>query len=131
MIVETAASRRLSRLAAAVLTMSLAAIASADCMRDLRGEVYCGAGRCLVDNEGKVWCSRHLDGDAEKTLDGRVLCGRGDCERDVEGEMFCSSVVAGAVLIDGRGRVRCYGECEPATAENCESTRADSSDDAA
>ena len=106
-------------------TLLMAAIASADCIKDLRGEVYCGAGRCIVDSKGTVWCSRHYKGDAEKTLDGRVLCGKGQCAKDIDGHVFCSSEIGGAVLVDSRGRVRCYGRCEPASADDCENTRAD------
>jgi hypothetical protein len=97
-------------------------------MKDRRGEVFCGAGRCLVDREGTVWCSRYPDGDAERMSDGRVLCGKGGCAKGSDGRAFCSSETGGAVLIDSRGRVRCYGRCEPATERNCEHTRADSAD---
>lgn len=104
------------------------AISSADCAKDLSGEVYCGAGRCIVDSKGIVWCSRYYDGDAELTTDGRVLCGKGRCAKRSDGKAFCSSEVGGAVLIDSRGHVRCYGQCESATADMCEHTRAGSSD---
>ena len=126
MITDAGFSRPLSRIGLLVMSLLVAAFASADCIRDLRGEVYCGAGRCLVDRNGSVWCSRHYDGDAEITLDGQVLCGKGQCAKGSDGQLFCSSEVGGAVLIDSRGRVRCYGQCEPATADNCENTRADS-----
>lgn len=126
---STVLSKPFFRLGLSVLALSLAGIASAGCIKDLRGEVYCGAGRCLVDNKGVVWCSRYHEGDAKKTLDGRVLCGKGQCERDINGAIYCSSVISGAVLVDSRGSVRCYGQCEPATAESCENTRADSSED--
>jgi hypothetical protein len=106
----------------------LAAAASADCAKDRNGEVYCGGGQCLPDKDGTVWCSRHWVGDAMKTRDGRVLCGKGECEKDKRGEIFCSSERGGAVLKDSEGRVRCYGQCERASAEQCENTRADSSD---
>lgn len=92
---------------------------SADCLRDLHGEVYCGAGQCLADREGTIWCSRYYDGGAERTSDGHVLCGKGRCAKRSDGRVFCSSEVGGAVLIDSSGRVRCYGQCEPATAEMC------------
>jgi hypothetical protein len=100
--------------------------ALADCAADLRGEIYCGAGRCVSDSEGLIWCSRHYEGDAKVTLDGRALCGKGQCATDSHGKMFCSSEIGGAVASDSRGRVRCYGRCEPATADECENTRADS-----
>ena len=117
------------RIGMIVMALLMAAITSADCIKDLRGEVYCGAGSCIVDSNGIVWCSRYLEGDAEKTLDGRVLCGKGQCAKDIAGEVLCSSEIGGTVLIDSRGRVRCYGQCEPATADKCESTRADGADD--
>jgi len=116
-----------SRIGLLAMALLMAAVTSADCTKDLRGEVYCGAGRCIVDKKGTVWCSRHYDGDAEVTLDGQVLCGKGQCAKDIDGQVFCSSEIGGAALVDSRGRVRCYGQCEPATADNCESIRADSS----
>jgi len=130
MITTAGPSRLSSRIGLLVMALLFATITSADCMKDLRGEVYCGAGRCIVDRKGTVWCSRHYDGDAEITLDGQVLCGKGQCAQDRDGQVFCSSEIGGAVLIDIRGHVRCYGQCEPATADNCENTRADSADSA-
>jgi hypothetical protein len=110
-----------------MMALLMATITSADCIKDLRGEVYCGAGRCIVDNKGTAWCSRHYDGDAKITLDGQVLCGKGQCAKDGGGQVFCSSERGGAVLIDSHRRVRCYGQCESATADNCEHTRGDAS----
>ena len=100
--------------------------ALADCAKDLNGEIYCGAGRCARDRSGTIWCSRFFRGDAKTTTDRRVLCGKGQCAKSFGGEIFCSSEVAGAVLKDSYGQVRCQGRCERATAEQCESTRADS-----
>ncbi len=100
--------------------------ASADCTTDAYGKVYCGGGRCSRDQNGAVWCSRFYQGGAQKTRDGRVLCGKGQCAKSIRGEIFCSSVVGGAVLKDSKGRVRCAGQCERATSEHCENTRADS-----
>ena len=128
MITKTDPSRYFSRIGLLVVALPMAATTSADCGKDLRGEVYCGAGRCVVDIKGTVWCSRYYDGAAERTLDGQVLCGKGQCAKGVDGLVFCSSEVAGAVLVDSRGRVRCYGQCEPATADKCVSSRADSAD---
>ncbi|HSS63791.1 MAG TPA: hypothetical protein VLS27_05110 [Gammaproteobacteria bacterium] len=104
----------------------LAPAASADCARDSYGEVYCGGGRCLNDRGGNIWCARAYKGGADRTWDGKVLCGKGECARDSRGQIFCSSAVGGSVLKDSRGQVRCYGRCEPATAAECENTRADS-----
>ena len=105
----------------------LVTMAFADCAKDLKGEVYCGGGRCIRDLNGTVWCSRFYLGDARLTHDGRPLCGKGRCEKDIDGQIFCSSEVGGAVLKDERGHVRCYGRCERATAKWCENTIADSS----
>lgn len=116
---------KLLSFAAALL---IANIAVADCVEDLRGNVYCGAGLCVVDSKGVVWCSRHRDGDAEISLDGQVMCGKGQCARGSDGLIFCSSEIGGAVLVDSRGRVRCYGQCELATADNCESKTADTAE---
>jgi hypothetical protein len=128
MMTNAGPPRVFSRIGLLVMALLMAAITSADCLRDPRGEVYCGAGRCIIDSKGTVWCSRHYDGDAQITLDGQVLCGKGRCAKGSDGQIFCSSEVGGAVLIDSRGRVRCYGQCEPATADECENTRADSAD---
>jgi hypothetical protein len=102
-----------------------AVTASADCIKDVRWEVYCGGGRCIVDRAGTVWCSRYYEGGAEITLEGQVLCGKGQCAKDPDGRVLCSSELGGTVLIDSRGHVRCYGKCEAATADMCENTRAD------
>ena len=99
----------------------------AECLKDRSGEVYCGAGQCQIDRNGVVRCSRYYDGSAERTSDGHVLCGKGQCVTRSDGTVFCSSEIGGAVLLDSRGNARCYGQCEPATEEMCENTRADSS----
>ena len=118
----------LSRIGLIVAAALFAANATADCLKDLRGEVFCGAGSCRIDKDGIIWCSRHYKGDAEKTLEGEVLCGIGKCARGIDGRFFCSSEIGGAVLVDSRGRVRCYGRCEPATKDHCESKRADAAE---
>lgn len=110
-----------------VMALLIPAIASADCIKDMRGEVYCGAGRCVADEDGIVWCSRYYNGDAVRTMDGHVLCGKGQCTKRSDGQAYCSSEIGGAALIDSRGRAHCYGKCEPASAEMCENSRAGSS----
>lgn len=100
----------------------------ADCKKDIKGEVYCGRGDCLRSTDGIVWCSRFEDGDAVLTRDGVVVCGRGDCEKDSAGEVFCSKERGGAVLKHRDGSVRCFGQCERATVDYCESTVAGSSE---
>jgi hypothetical protein len=121
---------RLALPSAALLTVLLmtASLSSADCAKDSKGEVYCGAGSCVRDSAGVVWCSRFYEGDAQIARDGTVLCGKGQCEKDTRGELFCSTEKGGAVLKDSQGRVRCYGRCEPASVEMCESTPADTSE---
>ena len=126
MITNVDSSRFLSRIGLFVMVLLMADITSAGCIKDLRGEVYCGAGRCIVDSKGAIWCSRHYEGGAAITLDGQVLCGKGQCVKNINGQVFCSSEVGGAALIDSHGRVRCYGHCEPATAGNCENSPAGS-----
>ena len=124
----------LQRLCLLVIIVSVAGYTNADCLKDLSGEIFCGAGNCVVgsrfvyDNKyGTVLCSKYYQGGATKTLDGHVLCGKGDCAKSRNGEVFCSSVVGGSVLKDSKGNVRCYGTCEPASLDNCESTKAGSS----
>lgn len=111
-----------------VMVLVISATASADCLKDRYGEVYCGAGRCLADMDGIILCSRYYDGYAERTSDGLVVCGKGQCVKRSDGLVFCSTEVGGAALLDSSGNARCYGQCEPATKEMCETTRAGSSD---
>lgn len=109
-----------------VMMLVIPVFTSADCLKDRYGEIYCGAGRCLVDSSGVVLCSRYYDGYAERTSDGQVLCGKGQCVKRRDGLVYCSTEIGGAVLLDSSGSARCYGQCEPATAEMCENTRAGS-----
>jgi len=67
-------SRYLASIGLFVMVLVIPAITSADCLKDRSGEVYCGAGRCLTDSNGIVWCSRYHDGHAERTSDGQVHC---------------------------------------------------------
>lgn len=120
-------SRYFASIGLFVMVLVFPAITSADCLKDRYGEVYCGAGRCQADSSGTVLCSRYYDGDAERTSDGQVLCGKGQCVKRSDGLVFCSTELGGAVLLDSSGNARCYGQCEPATVEMCENTRAGSS----
>ena len=115
--------RRSTGLLAILWLMSPAA--PADCLRDTKGEVYCGEGRCMQARNRTIWCSRTYQGGAGMSRGGRVLCGKGQCAKTRRGEIYCSSVVGGVVLMDRKGRVRCQGRCERATEAQCESTRAD------
>ena len=122
------AQRVLSRFGAGLIALLILypSAASADCRTDSRGDVYCGAGGCVVDSAGEIWCSRHYQGGVQITLDGEVLCGIGHCGKDAHGRVYCSSEVGGSVTTDIDGRVRCYGRCEPGSVDHCERTRADS-----
>ncbi len=125
MITNAGPSKLFFKIGLLVIALPMAAVTSADCIKDLSGEYYCGAGRCRVDGQGTVWCSRHYNGDAVRTMDGQVLCGVGQCNKSYDGQVFCSSEIGGTVLRDSRGRARCYGQCEPGTLDNCENSRAD------
>ena len=122
---ETEISRTAPKVGLLAMALFVATMSSADCVQDMHGEVYCGAGHCLIDREGRVWCSRYYEGGVVRTLNGQVLCGKGQCAKDINGRAFCSSEIGGAVLVDTHGRVRCYGRCESASIGNCENTRAD------
>ena len=111
MITNAGPSDLLSRTGLFLMVLLMTDITSAGCINNPRGEVCCGAGRCIVDSEGTVWCSRHRDGDAVITSNVQA---------------FCSSEIGGAVLIDSHGRVRCYGHCGPTTVDECQNTLADS-----
>ena len=110
-----------------MMAVVLPTISSAECLKDRYGEVYCGAGQCLTNSNGTVWCSRYYNGAAERTSEGQVLCGKGQCTKRSDGTVFCSTEIGGAVLLDSNGNARCYGQCEPGTTEMCENTRAGSS----
>ncbi len=127
MTTKVKSARNLAVLVLFVMGMVIPTFTSADCNKDQYGEVYCGAGECMADISGVVWCSRYYEGDAERSSDGHVLCGKGQCMKRSDGLIFCSTELGGTVLLDSRGDVRCYGQCEPATAEMCEHTIAGNS----
>ena len=114
-------------LAVSLIALTLPSNAYAECAINSHGEVICGAGRCLVDIKGKIWCSRHFLGGAVRTRNGDILCGKGQCVRNTHGQVYCSSVNGGAALTDSRGKIRCYGRCLPATKTDCERSLAGSS----
>ena len=105
---------------------TLPTLASADCLKDMTGEVYCGAGHCQTDFNGTVWCSQYYDGYAVRNSEGQVVCGKGQCVKQSDGQVLCSTEVGGTALIDSKGNARCYGQCEPGTADMCENTIAGS-----
>ena len=109
--------------------LMLVEVGFAECVQTLHGDVFCGAGRCLIDRSGNVLCSKHDRGDAEITIHGKVLCGKGDCAKDINGSILCSSEIGGAVFVDAMGYVHCYGRCEPATVAHCEAIPADKVED--
>ena len=89
MITNAGPSDLLSRTGLFLMVLLMTEITSAGCIKDLRGEVCRGAGRCTGDSEVTVRCSRHHDGDAVITSNVQA---------------FCSSEFGGAVLMDNRGR---------------------------
>lgn len=127
MTTNSSSSIPLANIGLLAMILLFPAIISAECLKDRYGEVYCGAGQCLIDDNAIVRCSRYYDGDAVRTSDGQVLCGKGQCAKRSDGIVFCSTEIGGAALIDSSGNARCYGQCEPATALMCENTRAGSS----
>ncbi len=97
--------------------------AVAECMRDTgRIETVCGAGPCLKDRWGEVYCAPHIDGSAMLDRQQRVVCSVGQCRRSIKDEIICSSEPGGAVLTNIRGEIDCYGECRLASIEACERT---------
>lgn len=102
-------------------------VSRADCFANITGEIFCGAGKCMIDSSGTVFCSRHDRGDAILTLHGGVLCGRGLCGKDMAGRIFCSSEIGGAVMLDRSGNVRCTGQCIPGSVSDCSTAKASSS----
>ena len=107
-----------------VVLLMIPALAIADCLKDGHGKTYCGTGRCKADSTGTAWCSKYFEGDAERMPDGKVVCGKGQCMKGSDGSVICSTETSGSVIIDGNGNVRCDGQCEPASVENCETARA-------
>lgn len=124
---ENRCSRAVEAALLAGLLIFASAQASADCLIDLRGNVFCGAGQCRADKSGKIWCSRHFEGGALVTIEGQVLCGVGLCAKDKYGRVYCSSEIGGTVQVDREGYVHCFGRCEEATVANCSSDLGDKS----
>ncbi len=110
--------RRLTALA--LLSLMWLSPADADCLKDHRGEVICGAGACSRDQRGDVYCAQLRLGSAFRARDGWILCGRGQCTVNRRGEYICSNVEGGAVVKQADGTVRCEGLCEQAPSEWCE-----------
>ena len=110
--------KRLSMLA--LLTLTWLSPAAADCLKDSRGEIVCGAGACSRDQRGDVYCAALRLGSAFRARDGWVVCGRGQCTVDRRGEYICSDVEGGTVQRQSDGTVRCEGRCEIASSEWCE-----------
>ena len=119
-----------SLLAAAFLLPAVLLVserAAGECLTDLRGNVYCGAGQYRKDKSGKIWCSRHYEGGALVTIEGLVLCGVGRCAKDKYGRVYCSSEIGGAVVVDREGYVNCFGRCEEGSIAHCSSEIGDKS----
>jgi hypothetical protein len=103
-----------------LLGLTLASTAYAACLKDAKGEVFCGAGPCARDQRGDVYCAPLRFGSAFRTRDGWVYCGRGQCLMTLDGRYICSDVEGGSVVKLVDGTVRCEGSCEYASWQLCE-----------
>ena len=100
--------------------MMVSTAVHAGCMQDRWGHVVCGAGSCVRDREGMVYCAPTRFGSVVRTIDGQVKCAHGQCVKTLEGELICSSVDGGGAVKRVDGTVRCEGSCEYATTDLCE-----------
>ena len=106
-----------------ILSLLLVLIASpalSDCMRDSRGDTYCGHGPCAKNRAGEIYCAPHRDGSAVRNDRGAVVCGLGSCIKDPYGGIYCAIEPGGDALRNNRGEIECFGGCEPATTQLCE-----------
>jgi len=92
----------------------------AACMQDRWGHVVCGAGSCVRDREGLVYCAPTRFGSVMRTIDGQVKCARGQCVKTLQGELICSTVDGGGAVKQLDRTVRCEDACELATTDLCE-----------
>ncbi len=93
----------------------------AECMRDDgRIETVCGAGPCVKDRYGEVYCAPHIDGTATLDRYQQAVCSVGRCARSRNDEIICSREPGGDVLLNIYGEADCYGGCIVASAEACE-----------
>jgi len=66
--------RRLTALA--LLSLTWLSQADADCLKDHRGEVICGAGACSRDQRGDVYCAQlRLGSRSERETAGSCVAG--------------------------------------------------------
>ena len=106
-----------------ILSLLLVLIASpalSDCMRDSRGDTFCGHGPCAKDFRGEIYCAKDRFGTATRDDQGNVVCGLGQCEKDFRGNIYCSSEPGGEVIRNDRGKIECFGACQLANVEFCE-----------
>ena len=105
-----------------ILLFGFQQIALAACETDRFGVVFCGRGECAKDRAGHVYCSKYLFGDARLDEYGNVVCGKGQCVQSVKfPDYYCSTIESGGAKRDRMGEVKCYGGCEKASAQMCES----------
>ena len=95
---------------------------AADCIKDPNGNVVCGAGQCVADQYGKVFCANE-GGGAMRDQYGDVKCGVGFCAKDDMGEVKCSTKPGGGAQMDSNGKVKCLGGCQSAKRQLCEKGR--------
>ena len=105
-----------------IIALALAASpATADCLKDSMGRVYCGAGPCDRDISGDVHCSVFREGSAVKDYHGKIVCSAGNCMEAWNGDIVCSAEYGGAVLKGFSGDPVCQGWCMKASDQYCES----------
>ena len=105
-----------------MITIFISGNAHSECKTDRFGDVYCGKGKCEINHEEKVYCSKYQFGEALKNKYGSVVCGKGQCLGSTDfNEYYCSVVEGGGANIDINGKVKCYGACEEASQSMCES----------
>jgi hypothetical protein len=99
--------------------LGLPSLSTADCIRDRYGQIVCGAGECVPDQDGNIFCAP-VGGSALRDNHGEVFCGVGECTKDQKGKIWCSTVPGGGAATSAYGEVKCYKGCEAATQERCE-----------
>jgi len=103
------------------LPWCLVSSVQAECMGDSgRIETVCGAGPCVKDRYGEVYCAPHIDGTATLDRYRLAVCSVGRCVTNINDEVICSREPGGDAMRNIYGEVDCYGGCVVASAEACE-----------
>ena len=110
---------RLLRFSLPIVLLSTFTGASADSLKNNRGNVKCGAGQCTTNDKGQVKCSKYIGGQAVKNNMGKVMCGKGQCEKNNRGEIHCSRTEWGGAARNNMGEVKCFNGCELGSESMC------------